>query len=79
MLDWLNLVLTWKWIIYNESLYCLNARKPCSDNKLKEMTGSGIFEAESGEYEDEEAEGANQTPNNKTGVRMYQVYNKPFP
>lgn len=58
--------------VTDEEVESLLKRKPCSDNKLKEMTGSGIFEAESGEYEDEEAEGANQTPNNKTGVRMYQ-------
>ena len=36
------------------------------------MTGSGIFAAEQ-EDNDEEAEGATQTPSNKTGVRMYQV------
>ena len=47
------------------------SRKPCSANKLKEITGSGIFEAESenGTLESD----ANPTPNSKTGLRMYQV------
>jgi len=51
----------------------LNFRKPCSDHKLKEMTGSGIFAAQQ-ENDDQEVEGANATPSNKTGLRMYQVY-----
>ncbi|KAG1334557.1 DNA polymerase I [Cocos nucifera] len=46
-------------------------RKPCSGPKLKEMTGSGIFAADS---EDDEAEpgSAFSTPNNRTGSRIYQ-------
>ncbi|XP_076882230.1 uncharacterized protein LOC143530629 [Bidens hawaiensis] len=39
--------------------------------KLKEITGSGIFAA-SGETDVEEADAANSTQTNKTGVRMYQ-------
>lgn len=40
---------------------------------MKEMTGSGIFV---GQAEDEEEESGNlsATPNNKTGLRMYQVH-----
>ena len=37
---------------------------------MKEMTGSGIFVANG---EDEESEAAYATPNNRTGIRMYQV------
>ena len=49
-------------------------RKPCSGYKLKEMTGSSIFaaDAENGGLESD----ANLTPINKTGIRMYQVYNE---
>lgn len=57
--------------VTDEEVESLLKRKPCSGYKLKEMTGSGIFAAEE-ETEDQEAEGANQTPSNKTGVRMYQ-------
>lgn len=47
-------------------------RKPCSGPKLKEMTGSGIFAADS---EDELSEPGSSfsTPNQRTGLRMYQV------
>ncbi|XP_038985956.1 uncharacterized protein LOC103701750 [Phoenix dactylifera] len=46
-------------------------RKPCSGPKLKEMTGSGIFAADS---EDGEAEAGSafSTPNSRTGSRIYQ-------
>lgn len=57
--------------VTDEEVETLLKRKPCSDHKLKEMTGSGIFSAED-ENEDQEGEGANATPNNKTGLRMYQ-------
>ncbi|MQM22569.1 hypothetical protein Taro_055623 [Colocasia esculenta] len=46
-------------------------RKPCSGSKLKEMTGSGIFAADNGS-EMSETEGAVSTPNNRTGLRLYQ-------
>ena len=49
---------------------CATFRKPCSGYKMKEMTGSGIFVANG---EDEESEAAYATPNNRTGIRMYQV------
>lgn len=42
-------------------------RKPCSDYKLREITGSGIF---SSEKEDDTAESGGI--NNKTGLRLYQ-------
>ncbi|GMH31392.1 hypothetical protein Nepgr_033235 [Nepenthes gracilis] len=48
-----------------------SARKPCSNHKLREMTGSGIFAAD-GENDSQESEGANANPNNRTGLRMYQ-------
>ncbi|XWS23878.1 hypothetical protein CRYUN_Cryun28dG0053200 [Craigia yunnanensis] len=38
---------------------------------MKEMTGSGIFAA-NGENDESEPGSANPTPNNKTGLRMYQ-------
>ncbi|XVE55485.1 hypothetical protein DITRI_Ditri03aG0162400 [Diplodiscus trichospermus] len=38
---------------------------------MKEMIGSGIFAA-NGENDDSEPGSANPTPNNKTGLRMYQ-------
>lgn len=49
------------------------SRKPCSGYKMKEMTGSGIFAA-SGENGSVESETADPNSNNKTGLRMYQVY-----
>ncbi|KAD4386188.1 hypothetical protein E3N88_26357 [Mikania micrantha] len=45
--------------------------KPVSGYKLKEITGSGIFAAD-GENGIEDADAANRTPSNPTGVRMYQ-------
>ncbi|KAL2893833.1 DNA oxidative demethylase ALKBH2 [Bienertia sinuspersici] len=57
--------------VTDEEVESLLKGKPCSDHKLKEMTGSGIFAAEE-ENDDQEAEAANQTPTNKTGLRMYQ-------
>jgi len=46
------------------------SRKPCSGYKMKEITGSGIF-LDSGETDPSES--GNITPNNRTGIRMYQV------
>ncbi|KAL0392343.1 UNVERIFIED_CONTAM: hypothetical protein Sradi_2457100 [Sesamum radiatum] len=57
--------------VTDEEVESLNKRKPCSDYKMKEMTGSGIFKA-SGENGASEAEDDGQTPVNKTGLRMYQ-------
>ncbi|KAL2242245.1 uncharacterized protein LOC105158952 [Sesamum indicum] len=57
--------------VTDEEVESLNKRKPCSDYKMKEMTGSGIFKA-SGENGASEAEDDGQTPLNKTGLRMYQ-------
>ncbi|XP_059631363.1 uncharacterized protein LOC132274179 [Cornus florida] len=56
--------------VTDEEVESLLNRKPCSGYKLKEMTGSGIFAA-NGEN-DTESDSANATPNNKTGIRMYQ-------
>lgn len=47
-------------------------RKPCSGFKLKEMNGSGIFVAD-GENGAPESGIDISTPNNKTGLRIYQV------
>lgn len=55
----------------DEEFESLNKRKPCSAHKIKEITGSGIFVA-NGEDEESEEGSANPTPNNKTGLRMYQ-------
>lgn len=57
--------------VTDEESQDLNKRKPCSGYKMKEMTGSGIFVA-NGEDDDLESGIASATPNNKTGVRMYQ-------
>lgn len=46
-------------------------RKPCSGPKLKEMTGSGIFAADS-EDAGEESGSAFSTPNHRTSSRIYQ-------
>ncbi|KAL7262636.1 hypothetical protein ACSBR1_000905 [Camellia fascicularis] len=56
--------------VTDEEVESLNKGKPCSGYKLKEMTGSSIFaaDAENGALESD----ANPTPNNKTGLRMYQ-------
>ncbi|XP_059636352.1 uncharacterized protein LOC132278555 [Cornus florida] len=56
--------------VTDEEVESLMKRKPCSGYKLKEMTGSGIFAAV-GEN-DAESDSANPTPNNKSGLRMYQ-------
>ncbi|KAK6115489.1 hypothetical protein DH2020_007758 [Rehmannia glutinosa] len=57
--------------VTDEEVESLNKRKPCSGYKMKEMTGSGIFKAK-GENGTSETEDADQTPCNKTGLRMYQ-------
>jgi hypothetical protein len=57
--------------VTDEEVECLNKRKPCSGYKMKEMTGSGIFVA-NGEDETSEAESANPSSNNRSGLRMYQ-------
>ncbi|XWS21517.1 hypothetical protein CRYUN_Cryun30bG0061000 [Craigia yunnanensis] len=57
--------------VTDEEFESLNKRKPCSGYKMKEMTGSGIFAA-NGENDESEPGSANPTPNNKTGIRMYQ-------
>lgn len=58
--------------VTDEEVENLNKRKPCSDYKMKEMTGSGIFKSK-GENGTSETEDEDQTPANKTGLRMYQV------
>ncbi|GKV23403.1 hypothetical protein SLEP1_g33138 [Rubroshorea leprosula] len=55
--------------VTEEEAESLNKKKPCSGNKLKEMTGSGIFVA-NGANGTSELDSAN--PTNKTGLRMYQ-------
>ncbi|EPS71861.1 hypothetical protein M569_02899 [Genlisea aurea] len=57
--------------VTDEEVESLNKRKPCSDYKMKEMTGSGIFKAK-GEEEPSEADHLVQPSSNKTGLRMYQ-------
>ncbi|XP_044478403.1 uncharacterized protein LOC123205503 [Mangifera indica] len=57
--------------VTDEEAESLNKRKPCSGYKMKEMTGSGIFAA-GGEDDSLESDSANPTPNNRTGIRMYQ-------
>ena len=54
-----------------EEAESLNKRKPCSGSKLREMTGSGIFAAES-ENEMTESDNAVSNPNNKTNARICQ-------
>ncbi|XP_061350099.1 uncharacterized protein LOC133295307 isoform X2 [Gastrolobium bilobum] len=56
--------------VTDEEVESLNKRKPCSDHKMKEITGSGIFAA-NGEDDTTEV-GSVKTPPNKTGLRMYQ-------
>ncbi|CAL0319349.1 unnamed protein product [Lupinus luteus] len=56
--------------VTDEEVESLNKRKPCSEYKMKEITGSGIFVA-NGEDETSEAGSANPG-SNKTGLRMYQ-------
>lgn len=48
-------------------------RKPCSGYKLKEMTGSKIFAADAEDGESESGT-ANATSNNRTSVRIVQVF-----
>ncbi|URE09274.1 hypothetical protein MUK42_23604 [Musa troglodytarum] len=57
--------------ITEEEAESILKRKPCSGPKLKEMTGSGIFATDS---EDELSEPGSSfsTPNQRTGLRMYQ-------
>ncbi|CAA2993094.1 Hypothetical predicted protein [Olea europaea subsp. europaea] len=57
--------------VTDEEVESLNKRKPCSDYKMKEMTGSGIFKSK-GENGASESEDAEQNLTNKTGLRMYQ-------
>ncbi|MED6204097.1 hypothetical protein PIB30_005823 [Stylosanthes scabra] len=56
--------------VTDEEVESLNKRKPCSEYKMKEITGSGIFVGE-GENDASEAGSANPSAN-KTGLRMYQ-------
>ncbi|KAL1344613.1 hypothetical protein HN51_018485 [Arachis hypogaea] len=56
--------------VTDEEVESLNKRKPCSEYKMKEITGSGIFVGE-GESDASEAGSANPSAN-KTGLRMYQ-------
>ncbi|XP_072974482.1 uncharacterized protein [Typha angustifolia] len=56
--------------VTEEEAESLNKRKICSGPKWKEMTGSGIFAAESEEAL--ESDNAFSTPNNKTNSRVYQ-------
>lgn len=56
--------------VTDEEVESLNKRKPCSEYKMKEITGSGIFVANG---EDEAPEDGSANPSaNKTGIRMYQ-------
>lgn len=55
--------------VTDEEVESLNKRKPCSESKMKEITGSGIFVANG---EDDTAEDGSANPQNKTGIRMYQ-------
>ncbi|XAR73378.1 DNA oxidative demethylase [Bertholletia excelsa] len=54
--------------VTNEEAESLNKRKPCSGNKLKEMTGSKIFAEDGGP----ESGNANSNSLNRTGIRIYQ-------
>ncbi|KAK7282810.1 hypothetical protein RIF29_11879 [Crotalaria pallida] len=56
--------------VTDEEVESLNKRKPCSEYKMKEITGSGIF-VPNGEDDILEAGSANPS-SNKTGLRMYQ-------
>lgn len=58
-------------LVTDEEAQSFLKRKPCSGPKLKDMTGSGIFAADS-ENGGLESSGAMSTPNNKTSVRTYQ-------
>ncbi|KAJ8479947.1 hypothetical protein OPV22_023674 [Ensete ventricosum] len=54
-----------------EEAESLNKRKPCSSSKMREMTGSGIFEPESGS-DTMESGNAVSNPISKTSVRICQ-------
>ncbi|KAJ1386833.1 hypothetical protein SESBI_40455 [Sesbania bispinosa] len=54
--------------VTDEEVESLNKRKPCSEYKMKEITGSGIFVAK----EEDDTSEAGSAPANKTGLRMYQ-------
>ncbi|XP_068643280.1 uncharacterized protein [Aristolochia californica] len=54
-----------------EEAESLMKRKPCSDYKMKEMTGSGIFVGD-GENGAAESGGSLSNSNNRTGLRIYQ-------
>ncbi|KAJ0975036.1 hypothetical protein J5N97_017001 [Dioscorea zingiberensis] len=58
--------------ITEEEAESLLKRKPCSGPKLKEMTGSGIFSAESQNVEVESGS-VISSPNNRTNSRHYQA------
>ncbi|KAI4339741.1 hypothetical protein MLD38_024650 [Melastoma candidum] len=53
-------------LVTDEEFEDLNKRKPCSGYKLKEITGSGIFNVNG------ESESAELASDNRTGIRMYQ-------
>ncbi|KAJ6413602.1 hypothetical protein OIU84_006407 [Salix udensis] len=53
--------------VSQEEAESLVKKKPCSGYKLKEMSGSGIFNGQDGASESGDA-----NPNNKTTVRVYQ-------
>ncbi|KAF9678867.1 hypothetical protein SADUNF_Sadunf07G0080900 [Salix dunnii] len=53
--------------VSQEEAESLMNKKPCSGYKLKEMTGSGIFNDQDGT-----SESGDVNPNNKTTVRVYQ-------
>ncbi|CAD5177840.1 unnamed protein product [Musa acuminata subsp. malaccensis] len=57
--------------ITEEEAESIQKRKPCSGPKLKEMTGSGIFATDS-EDEPSGPGSSFSTPNERTGLRMYQ-------
>ncbi|XP_010268119.1 PREDICTED: uncharacterized protein LOC104605175 isoform X2 [Nelumbo nucifera] len=57
--------------VTDEEVDSLLKRKPCSGSKWREMTGSGIFAADS-ENDAAESGSANPASNNKTGLRIYQ-------
>ncbi|KAM7260346.1 hypothetical protein ACFE04_016087 [Oxalis oulophora] len=58
--------------VTDEEVESLNKRKPCSGYKMKEITGSGIFLVPNEEDESSEADNANPSSNNRSGLRMYQ-------
>ncbi|KAK9742595.1 hypothetical protein RND81_03G184500 [Saponaria officinalis] len=57
--------------VTDEEFESLLIRKPCSENKRREMTGSRIFAGE-GEEDVQQTENAAATLINKSGLRMYQ-------